>query len=145
MRLLVVIFLLAACGATDDPASDAGREDARFLADARVLSCSAEMDTCAESSDFARLCDTSRGRCVECLEAEDCAADDAFGPACDVEAGACRCDADEACQGNANGTSCHPIARSCSCIDASNCGEGEACELEPYLGAGVRTCRPAPT
>jgi hypothetical protein len=146
MKLLVysLLFLLplSACG--DDGGGDsidaAPPVDARFLTDAARQSCSTEMNPCADL-DFETVCDTERAYCVECVEATDCAPAQTFGPLCNETDGTCRCGQDNDCQGRESGGYCHRIVGACGCLTVDDCPEGAACEIEPYLGTGIRTCR----
>ena len=100
---------------------------------------------CADAGDcagepFARSC--IAGACAECADDADCAANpDALGPDCDTDDGVCICDGDADCEDNRNGPTCHELTRSCTCVADRDC-PGRSCLLEPYLGAGVRTCQP---
>ena len=140
---LLLIALCIACGGNGDT-SDAGPPvDARFLSDASVQACSAEMDECA-ALDFEVVCDLERGRCVECISGEDCMAAGSLGPNCNTERGTCQCASDEECTGNSYGGYCHPQVSACGCITDDDCEGDRECKLEPYLGTGIRTCQVPP-
>lgn len=135
--LAAASVLLMACGGDDgvDPVEpiDAGRS-----LDSEVIPCSDAADCATEP--FARLC--AEPRCVECLGSTDCDDPLALGPQCDIASGQCRCEAGRDCSGNRNGPVCNEIARACGCISDLDCPDPQKCELEPYLGSGVRTCQP---
>jgi hypothetical protein len=118
---------LVACGPLDPPAGDAGADGGSPPA------------TC-EGQERRAVCDAERGVCVECIDDGDCG-DDALGPRCEDGNGTCTCTGDEACAGNRNGPTCHGLVRACTCLLDRDCEEPRTCELEPYLGAGIRTCR----
>ena len=140
---LLVILLGVACGNQSDQ-NDAGPPvDARFLSDARVQACSAEMDDCA-ALDFEVVCDLQRGRCVECTSGDDCSGASSLGPSCNAERGTCQCASDEECVGKPYGGYCHPQVSACGCITDDDCESDRECKLEPYLGTGIRTCQVLP-
>jgi hypothetical protein len=120
--------------------SDAGPPiDAREVADAARLACSA--DAGCDGEEMTPLCDLDRGACVECLTDGDCNRAASFGPSCDEAPGHCRCERDDDCDGNAGGPYCNTVAHACTCLLDGDCSNGQECELEPYLGRDVRTCR----
>lgn len=136
----LLMMLGAACGIQGGQ-SDAGPPaDARFLSDANVQPCSAEMDDCA-ALDFEVVCDLDRSRCVECISGDDCAAASSLGPTCNAAAGTCQCASDDECAENTNGGYCHPEVSACGCITDDECQGNRECKLEPYLGTGIRTCQ----
>lgn len=144
MRVLACALALLAWACGNDggtPGRDASLRDARFLSDASRQACSADMDTCA-TLPRQKVCDEARGRCVECSSSEDCAPASELGPLCEESDGTCRCRDDADCQARESGNYCHPIVAACGCIDGDNCTDGFECKLEPYLGTGIRTCRP---
>ena len=141
LGLLAAGWLAAACG-DDLPADpDAGPViDARRYTDADVVACAAgDPDAGCGAQALTPVCDEERGVCVECAGDGDCDRAGAFGPACRGD-GTCACAAEADCEGNRNGPRCHEIVRACTCIDDRDCADGEDCKMEPYLGAGVRTC-----
>jgi hypothetical protein len=91
-----------------------------------------------EGEPYATLC--REGTCAECAGDGDCGPQ-ALGPRCDPGPGYCTCAGDGDCVESAYGPVCHPIARACTCTSDRDCDEPAVCRLEPYLGAGVRTCR----
>jgi hypothetical protein len=138
---VAIVAWLAACG-SDGASTDATPPaDARFFADAAIVPCSEE-DACP--SDGRRpICDLERGRCVECRADADCEGAGSHGPVCDALAGACTCAVDDDCEGRATGPVCHEGARACGCRFDDECTlDDRTCELDPYLGADVRSCRP---
>ena len=136
----VALAAISACGGDDGGAADAGvSADARQLADAALLACSA--DAGCGDHPLTPICHLERGVCVECLAASDCERGAAFGPDCEQATGFCRCADDDDCAGNANGPTCHAATHACTCLLDSDCASPEECELEPYLGLDVRTCR----
>lgn len=143
MRWLALLVSLwaAACGDSGgDP--DAGPIfDARRYTDADVVSCAADGDEVCAELPFTPVCDEARGVCVECAGDGDCDGADTFGPDCRDDA-TCACSSEQDCEGNRNGPRCHEVVAACTCIDDRDCGEDEDCKMEPYLGAGVRTCNP---
>jgi hypothetical protein len=132
---------VAACGDNIEGAFDAAVPiDARQWFDADLVACGA--DAGCETAPFRPVCDPERGVCAECVEDPDCAGrGDSFGPRCDPGAGTCTCRVSDDCAGNPNGPSCDPIVRACTCLDDGECESPATCELEPYLGALVRTCQ----
>ena len=136
------VLLLSACNSSDSAdANDAGLIDARFLSDATRVLCSEALDQCGDLA-YETLCDPARGHCVECVSEADCADTGRLGPTCEAGSGTCQCAEDADCVGRPTGNHCHPGARACGCIDTDDCAAGHACKLEPYLGTGIRTCRP---
>jgi hypothetical protein len=123
-------------------AIDAGAPgDARIWADAAQVACGPEADAGCDAVPLTPVCHRDRNVCVECESDDDCAGrDDALGPSCLAARGYCQCENDDDCSGNPNGPRCHQVVRACSCIDSDDCPEGIRCALQPYLGAGVRTC-----
>ena len=143
MRAAVVLLALAsACGDNLGGTADAAVEDARHFGDASRAAC--DSDAGCGGEPLTPVCDPARAICVECLEESDCDREAAFGPRCDEAAGYCQCADESDCEGNPNGPWCHAVARACTCIDDGDCGGDDTCEMEPYLGGGVRTCRPQP-
>lgn len=142
MRFLVVLAVAGACGDNLGGRADAAVEDARHFADASRAAC--EPDAGCSGEPLTPVCDPARAICVECVEESDCDRQEAFGPRCDEGAGYCQCGGESDCEGNPNGPWCHVVARACTCIDDGDCGGAWTCEMEPYLGGGVRTCRPQP-
>jgi len=154
MAALLASAASSACG-DDLAALDAGApaDDARPPADAMLVGCSPGGDAGTEDGADAGgadcagepltpLCDPARNVCVECLTASDCERAGSFGPSCSGAAGYCRCEIDDDCAGNENGPYCNEDTRACTCLLDSDCADDEECELEPYLGLDVRTCRP---
>ena len=134
---------LGACGGGGDGTNDAAPPiDARHLADAARVACSA--DAGCDPDLVTPVCDLDRNVCVECVADGDCERTGAFGPGCDQRAGYCRCARDEDCAGNRNGPFCHRITHACTCLLDNDCGPQGDCQLEPYLGSDVRTCRERP-
>jgi len=128
-----------ACGGDNLGAIDGGPTiDARQLADAAVRACSA--DAGCDDTVERPVCDLERGACVECLAGTDCARSGSFGPTCNEATGTCRCDTDDDCDDNGNGPYCDERTSACTCLLDADCSSGE-CELQPYLGIDVRTCR----
>lgn len=139
---LILALLTCACGDNLQVSVDAAPpEDARYLNDAARQSCSAEMNPCADL-DFETVCDTDRAYCVECVAPADCAPASSFGPVCNESDGTCRCGEHADCESKASGGYCHPIVGACGCLTVEDCPEDQGCELEPYLGTGIRRCRP---
>jgi hypothetical protein len=130
---------ISACGGDDGEAADAGA-DARPTADAALVACSP--DAGCDGEPLTPVCDLARSVCVECLGASDCRRSGSFGPSCEEASGYCRCESDDDCAGNANGPTCNAATHACTCLLDTDCADGEECELEPYLGLDVRTCRP---
>jgi hypothetical protein len=143
LHSLLLALLASACGDDGGGISiDAAPPvDARFSNDAARQSCSAEMNPCSDL-DFETVCDTARAYCVECAVPADCAPASSFGPACKASDGTCHCGTDADCQDKDNGSYCHPIVGACGCLTVDDCPGGSECELEPYLGTGIRRCRP---
>jgi hypothetical protein len=141
-RLLLALVLAGACGDNLAGPADGGPPDARHFADASLALCGADAGCGGEA--LTPVCDTARGVCVECLDQADCARDGAFGPRCDEAAGYCQCTDESDCEGNPNGPWCHAVAHACTCLLDEDCRGDWTCEMEPYLGGGVRTCRPQP-
>jgi hypothetical protein len=141
--LVAAACATVACGGDDDggpPAGDAGPAiDARPAPDAALIACSVDAGCDAETP--APLCNLERNVCVECLEHEDCDRSGSFGPRCNDEPGYCQCDDDDDCEGNPNGPWCDEIMQACTCLLDIDCASDEECELQPYLGSDVRTCR----
>jgi hypothetical protein len=137
---------LLACG-DGGGAIDAGAPgDARIWADAAQMACGQEPDAGCDTVALTPVCHRDRNVCVECESDADCAGrDDALGPNCLAARGYCQCEGDGDCAGNSNGPRCHQVVLACSCIDSDDCPEGMRCALQPYLGAGVRTCALAAT
>lgn len=141
LAALVAAAASSACG-DDLAALDAGvSPDARPQADAALIACSPDAG-CADDAPTP-LCDLSRNVCVECLAAGDCERERSFGPSCETGSGYCRCQTDDDCAGNGNGPYCNEDTRACTCLLDSDCGSEAECELEPYLGIDIRTCRPS--
>lgn len=141
---LVLFLVLAACGddgGTDQQVDAAPPVDARILTDAARQACSPGMDSC-ELEAYERVCDVGRSLCVECLVPADCAGNEALGPQCQESDNTCRCSAHDDCQSNIGGGYCHPIASACGCLSIDDCPANSECEIEPYLGTGIRRCRP---
>ena len=141
MRVLALVLAMAAigCGGSED-AHDAGPVyDARRYADATVTACS--LDAACQADSRTPVCDTDRSRCVECTGDSDCQSTGALGNVCETSSAICQCQTDDDCADNLNGVRCHEVARACTCIDDKDCAGPSTCELDPYLGAGVRTCR----
>jgi hypothetical protein len=137
VTLVALLAVACSCGG-DDATVDAGiPDDARRFADAAVISCAVDAGCPAGRR---AVCDLDRGACVECLGETDCASTAALGPACDEDTGRCVCAGDADCAGQASGPLCHQIARACTCRLDDECDGDTTCELEPYLGLGVRTC-----
>lgn len=135
-------WLAVACG--DDDAGDddaAPVVDARRYTDADLVACGDDPDAGCGGQALTPVCDEGRGVCVECAGDGDCERARAFGPECQP-GGICACTTDADCEGNSNGPRCHEVVWACTCIDDGDCGEGGDCKMEPYLGAGVRTCVP---
>jgi hypothetical protein len=133
-----VLAAICACGGGND--RDAGVPiDAHPTIDAAWIACAADAG-CA-GAPLRPVCDTERGACVECLGDGDCERAGSFGPLCDAQRGYCRCERDEDCAGNANGNTCHSVTHACTCLLDGDCANGQECQLEPYLGSDVRTCR----
>ena len=141
-RLLVVAAAvwLAACGDDDAGANDAAPiVDARRFTDADLVACGDDPDAGCGAEELTPICDPDRGACVECAGDGDCERPRAFGPEC-RPGGTCACETEADCEGNPNGPRCHEVVDACTCIDDDDCEDGEDCKMEPYLGAGVRTC-----
>jgi hypothetical protein len=144
VRLLCVLALAGAWACGDnlgDGVADAGPADARHFADANRAACGPDAGCSGEP--LTPVCDEGRGICVECVEESDCDREESLGPRCAEAAGYCQCGADEECADNPNGPWCHAVASACTCIDDGDCTGGRTCEMEPYLGGGVRTCQAA--
>jgi hypothetical protein len=142
MALVVTAaWLTAGCGDDLGRAADAGTIfDAVRYTDADVVICSpGDGDAGCGEQALTPVCDEERGVCVECSGDADCDRAGAFGPECRA-GGTCACASDAECDGNSNGPRCHEVVRACTCIDDGDCDDGEDCKMEPYLGAGVRTC-----
>ena len=136
LALLAALWL--GCGDNVGTASDAGDPvDARRFADADALACAADAGCPAGPTP---VCDLARAACVECTAPADCAMPAALGPRCDARSGTCTCGGDDDCAGRASGPTCHPIVRACTCAIDGDCPGEATCELDPYLGSGVRTC-----
>src|SRR5690606_40783574 len=104
--------------------------------------CGPTLDAGCEATPLTPVCDPSRGHCTECVTSADCAArDDALGPTCLQSRGYCQCAAEADCTANLNGPRCHPVALACTCLDDRDCQPPATCELQPYLGAAIRTCQ----
>jgi hypothetical protein len=138
-RWLPVLALASACGdnLSGGPV-DGGAIDARHFADASRAAC--EPDAGCGDEPLTPVCDAERGICVECLAEIDCAREQAFGPRCDESAGYCQCADDSECEGNPNGPWCNQVVHACTCLLDEDCGGDTTCEMEPYLGGGVRAC-----
>jgi len=132
---------ISACGGGDGARDAAPPIDARHLADAAVIACADDPDAGCGGERLTPVCDLERGACVECVTDGDCDRAGSFGTVCDLGPGYCRCERDQDCEGNTNGPSCHPIVHACTCLLDKDCADGQECELEPYLGSDVRTCR----
>jgi hypothetical protein len=148
MRLASLPLLLclasAACGDSDGGGQEVDAAppiDARLLSDAQRQACSAGSDSCSEQ-DYQRICDLGRAFCVECLAPSDCADPDSLGPQCQESDNTCRCSGHDDCVGRVGGEYCHPIVSACGCLTVDDCPPESACEIEPYLGTGIRRCRP---
>ena len=142
MRCAAALLALAcacACGDNLGGPPDGGAADARNFADASRAACGADAGCAGEP--LTPVCDLDRSICVECVEEADCEREDALGPRCAEAAGYCQCSEEEDCASNPNGPRCHPVASACTCIDDGDCSGDRTCEMEPYLGGGVRTCR----
>jgi hypothetical protein len=139
-RLLLVLALASSCGDNLGGPADGGPPDARHFADASRALCGVDAG-CGDEA-LTPVCDTARGVCVECLDEADCAREEAFGPRCDEGAGYCQCADESDCEGNPNGPWCHAVAHACTCLLDEDCQGDWTCEMEPYLGGGVRVCRP---
>ena len=138
--LLAVACLAAGCGSDGGGEDDAGPVvDARRYADADLVACGDDPDAGCGAENLTPVCDLERKVCVECTGDGDCERPAAFGPECRPD-GTCACASAADCEGNPNGPRCHEIAHACTCIDDGDCADGEDCKMEPYLGAGVRTC-----
>ncbi len=133
-----------ACGGDDDDddgAVDAGvSADARPPVDAALVACSP--DAGCDGEAITPVCDLARSVCVECLASSDCDRSGSFGPSCDEGSGYCRCEDDDDCAGNSNGPYCNGDTHACTCLLDTDCESDGECQLEPYLGIDVRTCRP---
>ncbi len=141
LAALVALAAIGACGGDDDGAVDAGvSADARPPADAALVACSP--DAGCDGEPLTPVCDLARSVCVECLSSSDCERSGSFGPGCEEASGYCRCENDDDCAGNANGPFCNDDTRACTCLLDTDCESDEECQLEPYLGIDVRTCRP---
>ncbi len=141
---LLMVAMLASCGddGGDGPAMDAAPPvDARFLDDATREACSTDADRCA-AQDFERVCDTARSICVECLSAGDCQSNASLGPTCQMSDNTCHCQGDEDCASNEGGGYCQPLVGACGCLTVEDCPTNTECKLLPYLGTGIRRCRP---
>jgi hypothetical protein len=138
-RLAALIALaLLACGGDDAGAIDAGAPlDARRFADAAAIACAIDAGCPAGRQP---VCDLERGACVECTGDADCAAPGALGPRCDEAPGYCTCAGDDDCAGSASGPRCDGAVKACTCRLDAECPDGSTCELDPYLGVGLRTC-----
>src|SRR5690349_13522915 len=133
---------LAAAGCGDDGGADVdagARFDARRYTDADLIACGDDPDAGCGDQALTPVCDEERGVCVECTGDGDCERSASFGPDCRPD-GTCACATEADCEGNPNGPRCHEVVHACTCIDDGDCGEGGDCKMEPYLGAGVRTC-----
>lgn len=137
---VLLVVAICACGGDDGEPADAGPPaDARPVPDAALVACS--VDAGCDTEPLTPVCDLERGVCVECISSSDCERAGSFGPACDETRGYCRCERDEDCEGNRNGPYCHEVDHACTCLLDQDCGSRGECELEPYLGIDVRTCR----
>ena len=138
---LLALAAIGACGGDDHGAVDAGvSTDARPSPDAALVACSP--DAGCDGEPLTPVCDLARSVCVECLSSSDCERGGSFGPGCEEGSGYCRCEDDGDCAGNANGPVCNDDTRACTCLLDIDCESDEECQLEPYLGIDVRTCRP---
>lgn len=144
MRLAAALLVLAsACGDNVGGEADAAVPgDARHFADASRTACDPDAGCLGEP--LTPVCNETLAVCVECVDEGDCDREDAFGPRCAESAGYCQCADESDCEGNRNGPRCHDAARACTCIDDGDCAGGRTCEMEPYLGGGVRTCQAQP-
>lgn len=143
-RVLAVAVLAAAisaCGDGDGPVDAAPPVDARHFADAAQIACVEDGAPGCEAAPLTPICSAERNVCVECVSDGDCDRDGSFGPSCSAGPGYCGCSRNEDCQGNEHGPSCHAIVQACTCVLDQDCADGQECELEPYLGSDVRTCR----
>lgn len=142
---LHTLLLLCLMGCGDDvnmvPNDAAAPDDARYLTDASRQRCSIDINPCGDL-DFETVCDLTRAYCVECVDPADCAPAASFGPRCQASDGTCRCSSHDDCQSKDKGGYCHPIAGACGCLTLDDCPADTECKLEPYLGAGIRVCRP---
>ena len=141
-RLLLVLALASACGDNLGGPADGGPADARHFADASRALCG--LDAGCDDEPLTPVCDTARSICVECLDEADCARDEAFGPRCAEAAGYCQCGDESDCEGNPNGPWGDAVVHACTCLLDEDCRGDKTCEMEPYLGGGVRTCRAQP-
>ena len=133
-----------ACGGDDDgdgpPAGDAGPVvDARAMPDASLIACAVDAGCDVETPT--PICNLERNVCVECREHADCDRSGSFGPRCNAEPGYCQCENDDDCEGNPNGPWCDQLMQACTCLLDIDCDEDEECEVQPYFGSDVRTCR----
>jgi hypothetical protein len=140
---LLCVVVLTACSDRErmegDAGLDAGGEDAGpddggadAARDAMVLPCPS---TCPPSLP---VCDTSRGRCVECVSPADCG-----GAACDVSTGRCeRCTVDADCADPAAARCDSTTGRCGPCLDSSDCAHiaGSRCSGGMCTTGRLATC-----
>lgn len=139
LRAALIALALVACGDDLPSGIDAGIPvDARDFADAALVACG---DDAACVDPRRPVCDVDRGVCAECAVDADCQRPDALGPRCRAD-GACVCQGDDDCDGRPSGPACHATADACTCRIDDDCAGETTCELDPYLGVGVRTCAP---
>lgn len=145
---MATILLLWACASAcgDDGGSNVSNDaappvDARLLDDAARIVCVLDAGSCDEQ-DYEKVCDTERSHCVECLSESDCQRPSALGPRCERSDNTCRCESSEGCESNEGGAYCQPLAGACGCLTIDDCPPESECKLEPYLGTGIRRCRP---
>jgi hypothetical protein len=76
------------------------------------------------------------------LASSDCQGAESLGPTCVPADNSCRCGGASDCLGKSGGGYCHPIVGACGCLTVEDCPADSECEIEPYLGTGIRRCRP---
>jgi hypothetical protein len=87
---------------------------------------------CLQNSDcsantWSKVCDTtSTFACVECMKDADCTTA-SFGNKCDTTYGACACAKDADCTSNQNGKVCDTSYLVCSCAGDSDCPTNKKC------------------
>ncbi len=141
---LLFCVLALACdddGGTDPDLDAAPPVDARLQDGAAQVNCTPNADGCAEQ-DFEQICDPSQSVCVECLTESDCQSAASLGPRCELSDNSCRCSEHADCATNPGGAYCQPVAAACGCLTIDDCPPDSECKIEPYLGTGIRRCRP---